>query len=423
MDGSKVSHQSRTWHWSCVAIYFILVLKCCSTQVAEKPKDSNYPDLSAPLEVFVGEITSSSVTLSWKSPPNPADQNVKLFAYTLILTPLTDFGIGSEKEYSLPPSTTTKQVNDLIEGTRYVVQLSAVYGDPKQRINRNNLRKISAPKFTVLIPSPVQQDIPVGDDGVPIDEPDCNCKEEGTMACTRLPGKVICTCNAGYTGTFCEECAPGNFRAGKECKLCPCSNITSTAECEMDSKGQIRCTQCLPGHRGSLCNLCTAGYHKTDDRCLPVSCISLTICAEQKDAPGCEDCPFLEDRFPPTAHRSNSERSIADGTLPLIAVVVTLGILLLVAAMATCYRYWNYRRHQPRIPFWNIELQDDKSDLHSHCQYQHLDAASNKVINAAPEDLTLNGGVAGKPCSAAGLKEAGRLTTDSSLRTYNTMRA
>lgn len=61
----------------------------------------------------------------------------------------------------------------------------------------------------------------------------CNCSETGMVACTRRPGFVECTCQPGYAGVWCEECAPGNFRAGKECIVCPCSNLTSTAECKM----------------------------------------------------------------------------------------------------------------------------------------------------------------------------------------------
>ncbi|XP_071042813.1 uncharacterized protein [Parasteatoda tepidariorum] len=375
-----------------------------------KEKDDKDSELSAPLEVLVEKTTSTSIHLSWKPPPIPKGPNLKLFTYSLTLTPLTQTGHGLEKEFSLPPSITTKQVNGLSESTHYVVLLSAIYGDHTQKLSHDKLVTVSAPKFTVYIPPEVQQDLPVGDDGIPVGEPVCNCSDMGMVACTRRPGFVECACQPGYAGTWCEECAPGNFRAGKECVVCPCSNVTSTAECKMETSGQVSCVKCLPGHRGSLCTSCTAGYQWTDDRCLPLDCLSSSLCAEQKDAPGCEDCIYLENKYPTTAQRSNSDRSIADGTLPLIAVVVTLGVLLLVAAMATCYRYWDYRRHQPRIPFWSIELQDEKTDLHSHCQYQHLDAATNKAVTVnEPVTVPSNNG------------EVGRLNSDSIRRTYNTM--
>lgn len=383
-----------------------------STTEIVKTNTEESDDLSAPLEVAVDKLTSSSVQLSWKPPPPPKGENLKLFTYSLMLTPLTRYGHGLEKEYSLPPTITSKNVVALSENTRYVVQLSAVYGDPSQRLSHEKLLRVSAPKFTVFIPPEVQQDIPVGDNGLPEDEPPCNCSETGMVACTRRPGFVECTCQLGYAGIWCEECAPGNFRYGKECIFCPCSNLTSTAECKMEKSGQVSCVQCLPGHRGSLCKFCTAGYQWTDDKCVPLNCLSNTLCAEQRNAPGCEQCIFLENKFPTTAYRSNADRGIADGTLPLIAVVVTLGVLLLVAALATCYRYWDYRRHQPRIPFWSIELQDEKTDLHSHCQYQHLDAATNRAVNIARDDAVP------QPIANG---EVGRLNTDSIRRTYNTM--
>ncbi|GFU17719.1 laminin subunit alpha [Nephila pilipes] len=129
-------------------------------------------DLSAPLEVLVEQTTSSSVHLSWKPPPSPKGRNLKLFTYSLTLTPLTHYGhAGLEKEFSLPPSITSKLVDGLTEGTRYVVQLSAIYGDNTQKLSHDTLVRVAAPKFTVFIPPEVQQDIPVGDDGLPPDEP------------------------------------------------------------------------------------------------------------------------------------------------------------------------------------------------------------------------------------------------------------
>lgn len=74
----------------------------------------------------------------------------------------------------------------------------------------------------------------------------------------------------------------------------------------IEKTGQVSCVQCLPGHRGSLCKSCTAGYQWTDDKCTPLNCLSNTLCAEQRNAPGCEDCIFLENKFPSNAYRSNA---------------------------------------------------------------------------------------------------------------------
>lgn len=84
---------------------------------------------------------------------------------------LYSYFAGLEKEYSLPPTITSKNVVALSENTRYVVQLLAVYGDPSQRLSHDKLVKVAAPKFTVFIPPEVQQDIPVGDNGLPKNEP------------------------------------------------------------------------------------------------------------------------------------------------------------------------------------------------------------------------------------------------------------
>lgn len=56
-------------------------------------------DLSAPLEVLVDKLTSSSVQLSWKPPPPPKGENLKLFTYTLMLTPITRYGHGKTLFY------------------------------------------------------------------------------------------------------------------------------------------------------------------------------------------------------------------------------------------------------------------------------------------------------------------------------------
>ncbi|XP_022247897.1 multiple epidermal growth factor-like domains protein 9 isoform X2 [Limulus polyphemus] len=294
---------------------------------------------------------------------------------------LTEFQ-GKARDLLLPPTAKSKTLSGLDEGTKYDLLVSAVY---------SGNQRVPAPKKTVRTKDSHMNDLAV-DEGYRYEmtpkEPECNCSEPGMVACTRMHGTVKCTCFPGYAGRWCESCSPGNYRDGKECKPCPCTNITSSGDCSLDKSGKVTCTSCLPGHRDVLCDSCTAGYHWKEDHCVALNCLSFSLCAEQRDDPSCIDCIFLmENLGSPTAQKS-SARSIADGTVPLIAVVVTLGVILLVAASATCYRYWSHRRSRPRLPFWSIELREEKLNLSSECQYQHLDAATNKVVQAtAAEDV------------------------------------
>ncbi|XP_076343397.1 uncharacterized protein LOC143243535 isoform X3 [Tachypleus tridentatus] len=287
---------------------------------------------------------------------------------------------GKTKELLLPPSAKSKTLSGLTEGTLYDLTVSAVYSGNK---------RIPAPKKSVRTKSSSMDDLAVDDGKIYQSnpkEPECNCSEPGMVACTRMHGAVKCTCFPGYAGRWCESCSRRNYREGKECKPCPCANTTSSEECSLDKSGEVTCTSCLPGHRGVLCDSCTAGYHWKEDHCVALNCLSFSLCADQKDDPSCSDCIFLmENLAPPTAQKS-SARTISDGTVPLIAVVATLGVILLVAASATCYRYWSHRRNRPRLPFWSIELREEKINFSSECKYQHLDAATNKVVQATLSD-------------------------------------
>lgn len=341
-------------------------------------------ELQPPLDVTVKSTTNDSFTLSWRSSDI---RKHKLVAYSLTYMPIRYPGSvnGRERAFQLPPSSTVKTVSNLKSGTKYAVILSSIY---------EGFKEVSAPKFTV---STKESDLPARDDTYRIIEQDCNCSETGTINCKKSTNS--CNCHIGYTGKFCEKCLPGYYLMDKQCKLCPCERETSNGECTTDSHGNIECN-CLPGHRGLDCKYCTAGYERKENRCIPFDCYSNTICKQNKNIPGCEKCIVLEkssNHLPPTAHKS--DRTIADGTVPVIAVIVTLGILVLVASVATCYRYWTLRRNRPRIPFWSIELQDDNP---SNCNYQHLDVSTNKIIEAPTNSL-----------------EAGKLYSPSSPRTYN----
>ncbi|XP_076359958.1 uncharacterized protein LOC143252148 isoform X1 [Tachypleus tridentatus] len=199
----------------------------------------------------------------------------------------------------------------------------------------------------------------------------------------------MCTCFPGYTGIWCDQCASGYFLDKKMCKDCPCTNTTSSGKCILDESGEVKCESCLAGHRGHFCSSCTAGYRWNNISCVPLNCLSFTLCMKQMDHPGCSDCIYLMDSLsPPTAQKS-SERTIADGTVPLIAVIVTLGIILLVAAGATCYRSWVHWRARPRLPLWEMELGEVKNTLgyHSICKINdnNIHHISSEVEE---EDLT-----------------------------------
>ncbi|XP_067129776.1 uncharacterized protein [Centruroides vittatus] len=340
-------------------------------------------DMHPPLDVTVKSITEHSFTLSWRA--SDIQKQKKLVAYSLTYMPIKNFGSGKERALQLPPTSTVKTVSNLNPGTKYAVILSSIY---------EGFKEVSAPKFTV---GTKESDLPARDDTYRITEQDCNCSEIGTLDCKRITNS--CNCHVGYTGRFCEKCSQGYYLMAKECRSCPCTKYTSTGNCTLDSHGNVECN-CLPGHRGSDCQLCTAGYEWKENHCIPFNCYSNTICKKDKSAPGCEECALFEEssnHLPPIPHKS--DRTIADGTVPLIAVVVTLGILVLVASIATCYRYWTIHRNRPRIPFWSIELQDDNPP---NCNYQHLDVSTNKIIETPTSSL-----------------EAGKLYSPSSPKTYN----
>ncbi|XP_076347481.1 uncharacterized protein LOC143245238 isoform X1 [Tachypleus tridentatus] len=378
---SKTSYLYFTRELVIERTFLNLVVVWGLVQVASASGKAGLAEFQAPQHVAVKHVNRHSITVTWKDPEPPIDRNMQLLAFALSYTLVNGKSHGKARDLLLPPTAKSKTLSELNGGTVYDILVSAVY---------SGNQRVPAPKKRVRTKDSSVNDLAVSDGyhyEMTPKEPECNCSEPGMVACTRMHGTVKCTCFPGYAGRWCESCSPGNYRDGKECKPCPCSNITSSGNCSLDKAGKVTCTSCLPGHRDVLCNSCTAGYHWKEGRCVPLNCLSFSLCAEQRDDPSCTDCIYLmENLGSPTAQKSSS-RSIADGTVPLIAVVVTLGVILLVAGSATCYRYWSHRRSRPRLPFWSIELREEKLNLSSECQYQHLDAATNKVVQATADDV------------------------------------
>ncbi|XP_075027084.1 laminin subunit gamma-3 [Calonectris borealis] len=87
----------------------------------------------------------------------------------------------------------------------------------------------------------------------------CACNQHGD--CHPLAGH--CRCLHNTEGPSCERCSPGfygNPFVGRfdDCKPCPCPGHSPCTE--VPGSGEVVCTHCPPGQRGKRCELCDDGY-------------------------------------------------------------------------------------------------------------------------------------------------------------------
>uniref|UniRef100_A0A8C3R6C4 Laminin subunit gamma 3 n=1 Tax=Cyanoderma ruficeps TaxID=181631 RepID=A0A8C3R6C4_9PASS len=87
----------------------------------------------------------------------------------------------------------------------------------------------------------------------------CTCNQHGD--CHPLTGH--CQCLHNTEGPSCERCSPGfygNPFTGRsdDCKPCPCPGRSPCTE--VPSSGEVVCTHCPPGQRGKRCELCDDGF-------------------------------------------------------------------------------------------------------------------------------------------------------------------
>uniref|UniRef100_A0A8D2NB71 LAMC3 protein n=1 Tax=Zonotrichia albicollis TaxID=44394 RepID=A0A8D2NB71_ZONAL len=87
----------------------------------------------------------------------------------------------------------------------------------------------------------------------------CTCNQHGD--CHPLTGH--CQCSHNTEGPSCERCSPGfygNPFVGRsdDCKPCPCPGRSPCTE--VPSTGEVVCTHCPPGQRGKRCELCDDGF-------------------------------------------------------------------------------------------------------------------------------------------------------------------
>ncbi|XP_030061842.1 laminin subunit beta-2 isoform X2 [Microcaecilia unicolor] len=77
--------------------------------------------------------------------------------------------------------------------------------------------------------------------------------------------QVICICNMGYTGSRCDECAPGYygnpFQAGGKCLPCQCNNNIDTTDLDACDRRTGQCLKCLYNTEGTHCEHCKTGYY------------------------------------------------------------------------------------------------------------------------------------------------------------------
>ncbi|XP_028254125.1 stabilin-2 isoform X2 [Parambassis ranga] len=106
--------------------------------------------------------------------------------------------------------------------------------------------------------------------------PDCiECPDQADTPCSGrgvcsdgLGGNGTCSCQAGFAGTACEDCAPGQY--GPTCSsVCSCVH----GLCDSGLRGDGRCT-CFSGYKGSSCD-------QELPECASLSCPQTSRCMEE----------------------------------------------------------------------------------------------------------------------------------------------
>uniref|UniRef100_A0A8C7YII1 Laminin subunit beta-1 n=1 Tax=Oryzias sinensis TaxID=183150 RepID=A0A8C7YII1_9TELE len=76
---------------------------------------------------------------------------------------------------------------------------------------------------------------------------------------------IICNCNQGYTGSRCDQCAPGYYgnpeQPGGQCLPCQCNNNIDPNDPESCDRRTGQCLRCLYHTHGQFCSECEPGYH------------------------------------------------------------------------------------------------------------------------------------------------------------------
>uniref|UniRef100_A0A673CE11 Laminin subunit beta-1 n=1 Tax=Sphaeramia orbicularis TaxID=375764 RepID=A0A673CE11_9TELE len=77
--------------------------------------------------------------------------------------------------------------------------------------------------------------------------------------------QIICNCQQGYTGSRCDQCAPGYFgnpeQLGGQCRPCQCNDNIDTEDPESCDRSTGQCLKCTHHTVGQSCDQCQHGYY------------------------------------------------------------------------------------------------------------------------------------------------------------------
>ncbi|XP_042580052.1 multiple epidermal growth factor-like domains protein 9 isoform X1 [Cyprinus carpio] len=275
----------------------------------------------------------------------------------------------------------------------------------------------------------------------------CRCNNHSSYC---QPQSGICVnCQGNTEGPSCEKCRYNFYRrpgspVTEPCIPCPCSSVTSTGSCKLDSSGQPFCVQCKPEYQGPNCEQCSDGFYNADSICLPCNCsgngdprISPRIChpdtghclscINNTTGPHCERCvegftgdalarnctPRVVHTTPSTTTHwfhyttmTSSPNATAQSTtfsttllssmgsstttvtpLPwnqfniIVLAVIIIVVIALLAVVGGVYTYREYQNRKLNAPFWTIELKEDNISFSSY-----HDSIPNADVSGLLED-------------------------------------
>ncbi|XP_076867886.1 LOW QUALITY PROTEIN: multiple epidermal growth factor-like domains protein 9 [Brachyhypopomus gauderio] len=273
----------------------------------------------------------------------------------------------------------------------------------------------------------------------------CQCNNH-TSHCDTQSG-ICLNCQGNTRGPNCEQCKYNFYResgAGPNdtCLPCPCSSVTSSGSCTLDSSGQPVCDQCQPGYKGPNCEQCRDGFYNADSICVPCDCSGNAApdsaprichpdtglclnCSNSTTGTRCQSCapgfhghaiahnctrivlptPEFSTTMTPSPNvtelqtspttllsslattngtagpgAASTEFSWGQFNIIVLAVIIVVLVALMGVAAGT-YAYREYQNRKLNAPFWTIELKEDNISFSSY-----HDSLPNADVSGLLED-------------------------------------